>query len=110
MIKDQRILDLIRRYLNSGLSYQGVPQGGPLSPLISNIYLDDLDKELTRRKLSFVRYADDILIFVKTEREANGVMIGIKKYLCTKLKLKINETKSGIGKSANFISQRDFSS
>ena len=92
MIKDQRILDLIRRYLNSGLSYQGVPQGGPLSPLISNIYLDDLDKELTRRKLSFVRYADDILIFVKTEREANGVMIGIKKYLCTKLKLKINET------------------
>ena len=103
MIKDQRILDLIRRYLNSGLSYQGVPQGGPLSPLISNIYLDDLDKELTRRKLSFVRYADDILIFVKTEREANGVMIGIKKYLCTKLKLKINETKSGIGKSAKFL-------
>ena len=103
IIKDQRVLDLIRKYLNTGLSLQGVPQGGPLSPLLSNLYLDDLDKELTRRRLSFVRYADDVVIFVNTERVAKKVFNGVKKYLNTKLKLHINEGKSEIGKSIKFL-------
>jgi group II intron reverse transcriptase/maturase len=103
MIKDQRVLDLIRKYLNSGLTDQGVPQGGPLSPLLANIYLDELDKELTKRKLSFVRYADDLMVFVKTNRAANRVASRIKEYLNKKLKLQINEAKSGIGESAKFL-------
>ncbi len=103
MVKDQRVLNLIRKYLNSGLSLQGVPQGGPLSPLLANVYLDDLDKELAKRKLSFVRYADDVIIFVKTERAASRIFDRIESYLDKKLKLKINEEKSEIGKSVEFL-------
>lgn len=102
-ISDQRVLDLIRRYLNAGLSTQGVPQGGPLSPLLANIYLDDLDQELTKRGLSFVRYADDMLIFVKSQRAAERVAKGVREFLSKRLKLKVNEAKSRIGRKAGFL-------
>ena len=80
MVKDKRVLKLIRAYLNSGVmvngvvldSEEGTPQGGPLSPLLSNIMLDDLDKELEKRGHKFVRYADDCNIYVKGTRRAGG--------------------------------------
>lgn len=105
VIKDKRVLKLIRAYLNSGIMMDGVvvinemgtPQGGPLSPLLSNIMLDDLDKELERRGLSFVRYADDCNIYVKSPRAAERVMQGITEFIETKLKLKVNKEKSKIG-------------
>jgi retron-type reverse transcriptase len=75
---------------------EGTPQGGPLSPLLSNIMLDELDKELERRKLSYVRYADDIAIFVKSPRAGERVLEGITKYIETKLKLKVNKEKSKV--------------
>ena len=77
---------------------EGTPQGGPLSPLLSNIMLDDLDKELERRGHSFVRYADDCNIYVKTERAGQRVMESIKHFLARKLKLKVNEKKSAVGR------------
>lgn len=103
-IKDKRLLKLIRNYLKSGImengikveNKEGTPQGGPLSPLLSNIMLDELDKELERRKLSYVRYADDIAIFVKSPRAGERVLKGITKYIETKLKLKVNKEKSKV--------------
>ncbi len=97
-VKDKRVLKLIRAYLNSGEMINGVkmgtdegtPQGGPLSPLLSNIILDDLDKELERRGHKFVRYADDCNIYVKTERAGGRVMESVRKFLEEKLKLKVN--------------------
>ena len=103
-IKDKRVLKLIRNYLESGVlvnglkvsSDKGTPQGGPLSPLLANILLDDLDKELERRGHAFVRYADDCNIYIKSERAGNRVMASVKKFLIEKLKLKVNESKSAV--------------
>jgi len=75
---------------------EGSPQGGPLSPLLSNILLDDLDKELERRKLKFVRYADDFVIFVRSERSAKRVFSSVQRYLTRVLKLVVNEQKSSV--------------
>ena len=111
-IKDKRVLKLIRAFLNSGvmdvglisLTTEGTPQGGPLSPLLSNVVLDVLDKELERRGHRFVRYADDCNIYVKSERAGDRVMKGITRFLDKKLKLKVNEQKSAVG----FPSTRKF--
>lgn len=105
-VKDKKVLLLIRRYLNSGIMVNGVtsildkgtPQGGPLSPLLSNILLDDLDKELERRGHSFCRYADDSNIYVKTQKSGERVLISITKFVEVRLKLKVNKAKSAVGK------------
>jgi group II intron reverse transcriptase/maturase len=107
VVKDKRVLKLIRAYLKSGVmingvvvgSEEGVPQGGPLSPILSNIMLDDLDKELEKRGHKFVRYADDCNIYVKTERAGERVMESVKGYLEKKLKLKVNPKKSKVEKA-----------
>jgi group II intron reverse transcriptase/maturase len=104
VLKDKRVLKLIRAYLNSGVMLNGVvmeteegtPQGGPLSPLLSNIMLSDLDRELEGRGHKFVRYADDCNIYVKTETAGARVMESVKKYLEKKLKLKVNPKKSKV--------------
>jgi RNA-directed DNA polymerase len=104
VVKDKRVLKLIRAYLESGVmingvvmeSEEGTPQGGPLSPLLSNILLDDLDKELERRGHKFVRYADDCNIYVKTQRAGERVMESVKRFLEKKLKLKVNPKKSKV--------------
>ena len=103
-VKDKRVLKLIGRYLRAGVSVdgkiepttKGVPQGGPLSPLLANIVLDDLDKELERRGHRFIRYADDFLIFVKSERAALRVFFSVIRYLKLRLQLDINQHKSQI--------------
>jgi RNA-directed DNA polymerase len=103
-VKDKRVLKLIRRFLTSGVmiggltepTREGTPQGGPLSPLLSNIVLDELDKELEKRGLRFVRYADDCVIFVKSKLAANRVMESISRSIEKKLRLKINREKSAI--------------
>jgi len=104
VLKDKRVLKLIRAYLNSGVMLNGVvmdtkegtPQGGPLSPLLSNIMLNDLDRELEGRGHKFVRYADDCNIYVKTETAGARVMESVKQYLEKKLKLKVNPKKSKV--------------
>lgn len=101
-IEDKRVLRLIRRYLQSGVlidelvkpTERGTPQGGPLSPLLSNILLDELDKELEKRGHRFVRYADDVCIFVKSARAGKRVLESISKFLTTRLKLTVNQEKS----------------
>ncbi len=106
LIKDAGVLCLIREYLNQGLVLgvrEGVPQGGPLSPLLSNLYLDSLDKELEKRGHKFVRYADDIKIMVGSEKAASRVMRSTSQYLEKKLKLRINGAKSTIGKRCKFL-------
>ena len=103
-ITDKRVLALIRRYLNSGIligglvspTEEGVPQGGPLSPLLSNVVLDELDKELERRGLHFVRYADDCVIYVRSYRAACRVKESISRFITKRLKLKVNEAKSAV--------------
>ena len=103
-VHDRRLLRLIGRYLRAGVMVEGVlqpteegsPQGGPLSPLLSNILLDDLDKELERRGLRFVRYADDFMIFVRSERSARRVFASVQRYLTRCLKLVVNEQKSSV--------------
>jgi RNA-directed DNA polymerase len=108
VVKDKRVLKLIRAYLNSGVMVNGVvldtgegtPQGGPLSPLLSNIMLDDLDKELEKRGHKFVRYADDCNIYVKTQRAGGRVMESVKAFLEKKLKLKINPKKSKVDRAS----------
>jgi RNA-directed DNA polymerase len=105
-ISDKRMLKLIRGFLNSGVmenglvgpTDEGTPQGGPLSPLLSNLLLDELDRELERRGHRFVRYADDSNIYVKSERAGQRVMEGVKRFLTKKLKLKINESKSAVAR------------
>jgi RNA-directed DNA polymerase len=102
---DKRLLRIIRAFLNAGAmegglvspSSEGTPQGGPLSPILSNLLLDDLDKELEKRGHRFVRYADDCNIYVKTERSGQRVMESVEKYLTRKLKLKVNREKSAVG-------------
>jgi RNA-directed DNA polymerase len=103
-VKDKRVLKLIRLYLQAGImndgivnaSRQGTPQGGPLSPLLSNIILDDLDKELEKRGHKFCRYADDFNIYVKSQRAGERVLESISGFLEKKLKLKVNRKKSAV--------------
>ena len=103
-VHDRRLLRLIGRYLRAGVMVEGVlqpteegtPQGGPLSPLLSNVLLDDLDKELERRGLRFVRYADDFQIFVRSERSAHRVFASVKRFLTQQLRLVVNEEKSSV--------------
>jgi group II intron reverse transcriptase/maturase len=108
VVKDKRVLKLIRSYLESGVMENGVvmeteegtPQGGPLSPLLSNVMLNDLDKELEKRGHKFVRYADDCNIYVKTQRAGERVMESVKEFLEKKLKLKVNPKKSKVERAS----------
>ncbi len=103
-VKDKRLLLLIRRYLQAGVmsnglvtaSDKGTPQGGPLSPLLSNIVLDDLDKELERRGHAFCRYADDCNVYVKSKRAGERVLESITSFVEKRLKLKVNRDKSAV--------------
>lgn len=105
-VKDKHVLLLIRRYLQAGIMINGIetireegtPQGGPLSPLLSNILLDDLDKELEKRGHAFCRYADDCNIYVKSEEAGKRIMISIKEFLQKQLKLKVNDEKSAVAR------------
>lgn len=105
-IRDKRVLKLIGRFLRSGVmihgvvieSEEGTPQGGPLSPLLANIYLDPLDWELERRGHSFSRYADDCNVYVGSEPSAKRVMVTITGWITRELRLKVNAQKSGIGR------------
>ena len=105
-VGDKRLLKLIRAFLNAGVmedglvspSVEGTPQGGPLSPLLSNLVLDELDRELERRGHRFVRYADDSNIYVRSERAGQRVMESVKRFISDKLKLKVNESKSAVAK------------
>jgi group II intron reverse transcriptase/maturase len=107
VVKDKRVLRLIRRYLESGVLVNGVvhdteegtPQGGPLSPLLANILLDDLDKELERRGHRFVRYADDCNLYVQSQRAGERVLESVRRFLEQKLKLKVNEKKSAVARA-----------
>src|SRR5246500_3197425 len=105
-IPDKRVLKLIRAFLKAGVMEdglvrpvdEGTPQGGPLSPFLSNIVLDDLDKELARRGHRFCRYADDCNIYVRSHRAGERVMASITRFLTDKLRLKVNEAKSAVAR------------
>jgi len=105
-VGDQRLLKLIRTFLTAGVMEnglvspvdEGTPQGGPLSPLLSNIVLDEFDRELERRGLRFARYADDCNIYVRSQRAGERVMESLKRFLATTLKLKVNEEKSAVAR------------
>ncbi len=111
-IKDKRVLKLIRKYLESGIMVNGIrvnneegtPQGGPLSPLLSNIMLDEIDKELEKRGHKFCRYADDCNIYVKSRKAGNRVLKSMTYHLENKLKLKVNEEKSKV----DLVTRRKF--
>src|SRR5271170_8016950 len=111
-VDDKRLLKLIRAFLNAGVmenglispSVEGTPQGGPLSPLLSNVVLDELDRELERRGHRFVRYADDSNVYVRSERAGQRVMESVTQFVTQKLKLKVNEAKSAVARP----SQRKF--
>lgn len=108
-ISDKRLLKLIRAYLNAGMMGDGIvqprnegtPQGGPLSPFLSNIVLDELDKELEERRHRFVRYADDANIYVKTQRAGERVMKSLEDFINRRLKLRVNKEKSAVGKASD---------
>ena len=105
-VTDKRILKLIRGFLNAGVMEEGLvspmekgtPQGGPLSPLLSNLMLDVLDKELEKRGHRFVRYADDCNIYVPSQRAGERVLAGVDKFLEKRLKLKVNKAKSAVAR------------
>src|SRR6202162_2263161 len=105
-VEDKRLLKLIRAFLNAGVmeyglvspSVEGTPQGGPLSPLLSNLVLDELDRELERRGHRYVRYADDSNVYVRSERAGQRVMESISRFITQKLKLKVNEAKSAVAR------------
>lgn len=111
-IEDKRVLKLIRGYLTAGIMdggvssprSEGTPQGGPLSPLLSNLLLDELDQELQRRGHKFVRYADDCNIYVKSDRSGQRVMSSVEKFLNKRLRLRVNHAKSGVAR----VVERDF--
>jgi RNA-directed DNA polymerase len=107
VVGDKAVMKLIGNYLRAGIvmpngievrSKEGTPQGGPLSPLLANIYLDTLDKELEKRGLPFVRYADDCNIYVKSEAAAHRVMRSLKGWIMRHLRLEVSESKSGVGR------------
>lgn len=106
IIRDKRVLRLIGRYLRSGImiegfvqvAEEGTPQGGPLSPLLANIYLDALDWQLQERGLEFVRYADDCNIYVGSQAAAQRVLASITQWISKHLRLEVNATKSGVGR------------
>jgi RNA-directed DNA polymerase len=110
-VRDKRVLSLIGKYLRSGVEVDGrlekrrmgVPQGGPLSPLLANILLDGLDKELEKRGHKFARYADDFVILVKSRRAGDRVMQSVDRFLTHKLKLKVNETKSAVTETNRIV-------
>ena len=103
-VDDKRVLKLVRSFLNCGVladglvspTAEGTPQGGPLSPLLSNLLLDDLDRELERRGLNFVRYADDCNIYVRSQRAGERVMASVTEFLARRLKLQVNAHKSAV--------------
>jgi RNA-directed DNA polymerase len=105
-IRDARVLKLIRAFLRAGVMEgglvspvdEGTPQGGPLSPLLSNIVLDEFDQELERRGLRFARYADDCNVYVRSRRAGERVMASITRFITTKLKLKVNQQKSAVAR------------
>ena len=105
-VTDKCLLALIGRYLRAGVQVGdiiqtveiGTPQGSPLSPLLANILLDDFDKELERRGHRFVRYADDLLILVRSARAGERVKVSITRYLTTRLRLTVNESKSRVAR------------
>jgi len=106
-IEDKRLLKLLRAYLNCGALMEngvvvrrseGTPQGSPLSPLLSNLFLDDLDRELKKRGHKFVRFADDCNIYVRSERAAERVKGNISRFITKKMKLKVNEAKSAVSR------------
>src|SRR5437660_9045572 len=105
-VRDKRVLKLVRAFLTSGVlegglvspTDEGTPQGGPLSPLLSNIVLDELDQELEKRGHKFARYADDCNIYVRSERAGHRVMRSMRRLITSKLRLRINETKSAVGR------------
>ena len=105
-IGDKRLLRIIRRFLQAGMMtdgvcserHEGTPQGGPLSPLLSNLLLDELDKELERRGHKFCRYADDCNIYVRTERAGERVMESVTRFLTRRLRLKVNTSKSAVAR------------
>jgi RNA-directed DNA polymerase len=105
-VEDKRLLKLIRAFLNAGVmenglispSVEGTPQGGPLSPLLSNLVLDTLDRELERRGHRYARYADDCNIYVRSERAGQRVMKSVTRFITEQLKLKVNEDKSAVAR------------
>jgi RNA-directed DNA polymerase len=105
-IEDKRVLRVIRKYLQAGIMvngvvqerWEGTPQGGPLSPLLSNILLDELDKELERRGHRFCRYADDANVYVKSQRAGERVFESMEKFLLKRLKLRVNRAKSAVAR------------
>ena len=105
-VKDKRVLKLIRAFLNAGVmenglvspTDEGAPQGGPLSPLLSNLVLDELDRELEKRGHRFARYADDCNIYVRSERAGRRVMASVTRFVTRRLKLKVNEAKSAVAR------------
>jgi RNA-directed DNA polymerase len=105
-IQDKRVLRLIRRYLQAGLMEgglvspraEGMPQGGPLSPLLSNLLLDELDRELEQRGHRFVRYADDVNVYIRSEAAGQRVMASVERFLDRKLRLKVNRAKSAVAR------------
>lgn len=108
-VRDKPVLKLIGRYLRAPMQRhgrkekrsRGTPQGGPLSPLLANLYLDDLDKELERRGLSFCRYADDLVLFVGSERSGDRILESVTAWIAKHLKLRVNVNKSGVGRPWN---------
>ena len=106
LIRDKRVLRLIGKYLRSGIMLEGVvqvveegtPQGGPLSPLLANIYLDALDRQLQERGLAFVRYADDCNIYVGSQVAAQRVLASVTQWISKHLRLEVNVAKSGVGR------------
>lgn len=111
-VRDKRVLKIVRAFLNAGIMQNGVvvsreegtPQGGPLSPLLANLLLDDLDKELEKRGHRFVRYADDCNIYVQSQRAGERVLESVSQYLEKKLKLQVNKEKSAVGR----VNERTF--
>jgi group II intron reverse transcriptase/maturase len=107
-IEDKRLLKLVRRYLEAGVlmngvvveRWEGTPQGGPLSPLLANILLDEVDKELERRGHCFCRYADDMNIYVRSQRAGERVMESVTRFLEKKLRLKVNRAKSAVDRAS----------